>query len=122
MKGTSAGFAFRQPGRCGRFCGNWLRAALIAACTSRAAASMLRFSSNWIRARQHRVDRQRRKLNQWQRRDPQEWKRDRAGYSERRGQQRSRDRPIDEWRRNIHASPGARGFRRVVRAIRSNIR
>ena len=37
---------FSRPIRLGRFAGNWLRAALIAACTSRAAASMLRFKSN----------------------------------------------------------------------------
>jgi hypothetical protein len=32
----------------GKLAGNWLRAALMAACTSRAAASMFRFRSNCI--------------------------------------------------------------------------
>ena len=44
--GASAGFTLRYEGLPGRYDGNWLRAALIAACTSRAAASMLRFRSN----------------------------------------------------------------------------
>src|SRR5438270_2935119 len=44
--GASAGFTLRYPGLLGRFAGSWLRAALIAAWTSRAAASMLRFKSN----------------------------------------------------------------------------
>ncbi|SPE44536.1 conserved hypothetical protein [Candidatus Sulfotelmatobacter sp. SbA7] len=44
--GASAGFTFRYDGLPGRYEGNWLRAALIAACTSRAAASMLRLRSN----------------------------------------------------------------------------
>src|SRR3984957_1868837 len=44
--GASAGLALRYLGFCGRFAGNWLRAALMAACTSRAAASMLRSMSN----------------------------------------------------------------------------
>ena len=44
--GESAGFTLRQFGFCGRLAGNWPRAALIAACTSRAAASMFRFRSN----------------------------------------------------------------------------
>jgi len=35
-------------GFCGRYEGNWLRAALMEACTSRAAASMLRLRSNCI--------------------------------------------------------------------------
>src|SRR5947207_6153658 len=44
--GASAGFAFQYPGLLGRSTGNWPLAALIAACTSRAAASILRFRSN----------------------------------------------------------------------------
>ena len=44
--GASAGFTFRYDGLFGRFAGSWPRAALIAACTSRAAASMLRSRSN----------------------------------------------------------------------------
>ena len=48
MMGESAGLLLRQLGFCGRLGGSWLRAALIAACTSRAAASMLRFRSNCI--------------------------------------------------------------------------
>ena len=44
--GASAGFTFRHVGLCGRLAGSWPRAALMAACTSRAAASMLRFRSN----------------------------------------------------------------------------
>src|SRR5712691_5775695 len=48
MMGASAGLTFRYEGLLGRFAGSWPRAALIAACTSRAAASMLRFRSNWI--------------------------------------------------------------------------
>src|SRR5580692_3310402 len=44
--GASAGFTFRYQGLPGRSAGNWLRAALMAACTSRAAASMLRLRSN----------------------------------------------------------------------------
>jgi len=47
MMGASAGFTFRYEGFPGRLAGNWLRAALIAACTSRAAASMFRLRSNW---------------------------------------------------------------------------
>src|SRR6184192_3841681 len=46
MMGASAGFTLRYRGLLGRFAGNWLRAALIEACTSRAAASILRFRSN----------------------------------------------------------------------------
>ena len=46
MIGASAGLDFRYRGL-GRFAGSWPRAALMAACTSRAAASMLRLSSNW---------------------------------------------------------------------------
>src|SRR5258708_21592335 len=46
--GESAGFTFRYEGLFGRFAGSWPRAALIAACTSRAAALMSRSSSNWI--------------------------------------------------------------------------
>src|SRR5579883_590599 len=45
--GASAGFTLRHVGFLGRFAGNCPRAALIAACTSRAAASMFRFKSNW---------------------------------------------------------------------------
>src|SRR5579871_3712519 len=45
--GESAGFTLRQLGFLGRFAGSWPRAALMAACTSRAAASILRFRSNW---------------------------------------------------------------------------
>src|ERR1022692_1950834 len=44
--GESAGFTFRYEGLLGRFDGRLPRAALIAACTSRAAASMSRFRSN----------------------------------------------------------------------------
>src|SRR4051812_31550544 len=44
--GASAGFTLRYRGLLGRFAGNWLRAALMAACTSRAAASTLRLRSN----------------------------------------------------------------------------
>src|SRR5437016_9639139 len=44
--GASAGFTLRYVGLFGRFAGNWLRAALIAACTSRAAASIFRLRSN----------------------------------------------------------------------------
>src|ERR1700756_2153282 len=46
MMGESAGFTFRQFGFCGRLDGSCPRAALIAACTSRAAASIFRFRSN----------------------------------------------------------------------------
>src|SRR5215470_6369416 len=45
--GASAGFTLRYVGLFGRLAGNWLRAALMAACTSRAAPSMLRLRSNW---------------------------------------------------------------------------
>src|SRR6266542_413724 len=48
MMGASAGLTFRYRGLLGRLAGSWPRAALIAAWTSRAAASMLRFRSNWI--------------------------------------------------------------------------
>ncbi len=44
--GASAGFTLRQVGLRGKLLGNWPRAALIAACTSRAAASILRLRSN----------------------------------------------------------------------------
>src|SRR5260370_36528174 len=44
--GASAGLTFRYVGLFGRLAGNWLRAALIAACTSRAAASISRLSAN----------------------------------------------------------------------------
>ena len=47
MIGASAGFTFRYAGLPGRLAGNWPRAALMAACTSRAAASMFRLRSNW---------------------------------------------------------------------------
>src|SRR5437016_9119152 len=43
-----AGFTLRQLGFVGRFAGNCPRAALIAACTSRAAESTLRSRSNCI--------------------------------------------------------------------------
>src|SRR5580698_7276581 len=44
--GESAGLIFRQLGFCGKLVGNWPRAALMAACTSRAEASILRLKSN----------------------------------------------------------------------------
>src|SRR5579864_5774409 len=44
--GGSAGLTLRYHGLPGRSAGNWLRAALMAAWTSRAAASMLRLRSN----------------------------------------------------------------------------
>src|SRR5436305_13609811 len=47
MIGASAGLTLRYDGLLGRFAGSWPRAELIAAWTSRAAASMLRLSSNW---------------------------------------------------------------------------
>src|SRR5271155_236079 len=50
--GESAGLIFLQLGVCGRLVGNWPRAALIAACTSRAEASMLRLKSNCMVMRQ----------------------------------------------------------------------
>src|SRR5579863_6883482 len=46
--GVSEGLIFRQLGFCGRLLGNCPRAALIAACTSRADASILRLRSNCI--------------------------------------------------------------------------
>src|SRR6266849_4519560 len=46
MMGESAGFTFRYLGVVGRFAGSWPRAALMAACTSRAAASIFRLRSN----------------------------------------------------------------------------
>src|SRR5258707_11131745 len=46
MMGASAGLTLRQFGLLGRLAGSCPRAALIAACTSRAAASMLRLRSN----------------------------------------------------------------------------
>src|SRR5438309_11944719 len=46
MTGDSAGLTLRQFGLLGRLAGNCPRAALMAACTSRPAASMLRFKSN----------------------------------------------------------------------------
>ena len=48
MMGESAGLTFLQVGGVGRFLGNWPEAALMAACTSLAAPSMLRSRSNWI--------------------------------------------------------------------------
>ena len=45
--GASAGLTFRYVGLLGRLAGSWPRAALMAACTSLAAASMFRLSSNW---------------------------------------------------------------------------
>src|SRR5580698_8300588 len=44
--GASAGLALRYQGFSGRLAGSWLRAALMEACTSRAAASILRSTSN----------------------------------------------------------------------------
>ena len=46
MIGESAGLTLRYVGLLGRLAGSWPRAALMAACTSRAAASILRFRSN----------------------------------------------------------------------------
>ncbi len=46
MIGASAGLTLRYPGLLGRFFGSCPRAALMAACTSLAAASMLRLRSN----------------------------------------------------------------------------
>src|SRR6266699_3515989 len=46
MTGDSAGLTLRQFGLLGRLAGNCPRAALMAACTSRAAASILRPRSN----------------------------------------------------------------------------
>src|SRR5690242_12732678 len=46
--GWSDGLFFRYPGLLGRFAGSWPRAALMAACTSRAAASIFRSRSNCI--------------------------------------------------------------------------
>src|SRR6185437_1129075 len=46
MIGESAGFTLRYDGFDRRFAGKYVRAALIAACTSRSAPSMLRLSSN----------------------------------------------------------------------------
>src|SRR5262245_66096385 len=48
MIGASAGLTLRYHGLLGRLAGSCPRAALIAAWTSRAAASMLRFNSNWM--------------------------------------------------------------------------
>src|SRR5215813_5768750 len=47
MIGASAGLTLRYQGLLGRFAGSCPRAALIAAWTSRPAASMLRPRSNW---------------------------------------------------------------------------
>src|SRR6516162_8662405 len=46
--GESDGLIFRYVGLLGRFAGNWLRAALMAACTSLAAPFTSRFRSNCI--------------------------------------------------------------------------
>src|SRR5437773_2107567 len=46
MIGASAGLTLRYDGLFGKFAGNWPRAALIAACTSRAAALLSRSRSN----------------------------------------------------------------------------
>src|SRR6266542_2262493 len=48
MMGASAGLTLRYRGLLGKLGGSWPRAALIAAWTSRAAASMLRCKSGWI--------------------------------------------------------------------------
>src|SRR4051794_17649579 len=48
MIGASAGFIFRYVGGPGRLIGKSPAAALMAACTSRAARSTLRFKSNWM--------------------------------------------------------------------------
>ncbi|MGY4604493.1 hypothetical protein ACVW16_002905 [Bradyrhizobium sp. USDA 4474] len=48
MIGESAGLTLRYVGGEGRFFGNWPLAALIAACTSFAAASIRRLRSNWM--------------------------------------------------------------------------
>src|SRR5438128_5109039 len=50
--GASAGFTLRYVGLFGSVDGSWLRAALMAACTSRAAASMFRLRSNCRTIRQ----------------------------------------------------------------------
>src|SRR5437660_11688835 len=47
IMGASAGLILRQVGECGRLDGSCPRAALMAAWTSLAAASMLRLRSNW---------------------------------------------------------------------------
>ncbi len=48
MIGESAGLTLRYVGFAGRFVGRYVRAALIAASTSRAAPSIFRVRSNWI--------------------------------------------------------------------------
>src|SRR5512142_3020085 len=48
MIGKSAGFTLRKVGGCGIERGSWRWAAEMAACTSCAAASMLRSRVNWI--------------------------------------------------------------------------
>src|ERR1700688_2561839 len=48
MMGESAGLTLRYVGLAGRFAGRYVRAALIAASTSRAAPSIFRLRSNWI--------------------------------------------------------------------------
>src|SRR2546423_6205214 len=50
--GASAGFTLRYVGLLGSVGGSWLRAALMAPCTSRAAASMFRLRSNCRTIRQ----------------------------------------------------------------------
>src|SRR5579872_5104736 len=47
MIAESAGLIFRYVGRLGRFVGSCPEAALMAACTSRAAALIFRLRSNW---------------------------------------------------------------------------
>ncbi len=47
MIGVAAGLVLRNVGRAGRSDGRSVCAALMAACTSRAALSMLRLRSNW---------------------------------------------------------------------------
>jgi hypothetical protein len=46
MIGASAGLDLKKRGFCGRLAGSCARAALMAACTSRAAPSILRLRSN----------------------------------------------------------------------------
>ena len=48
MIGLSDGLTFQKVGGVGRLRGNWPVAAVILACTSSAAASMLRSRSNWM--------------------------------------------------------------------------
>ena len=51
MIGVAAGLDLRNAGRDGRSLGRSVSAALMAACTSRAAPSMLRLRSNWTEMR-----------------------------------------------------------------------